>query len=346
LRDNYDGAWARVSTPDKVPVPTSVYTVYMSVPLATADLTSYSQSIPAFLKAVNTALQIYNAQKNLPPTVKFLPPFGLAMQKTTSIQLLHYPPLTTLDYMDYLYSATNRRWENLLANNNYPGNLNTLNETIVDLVPIAADGGPAGNKAISSAQTAFTQTYVPQMLNVFLQSNTNNTATTPVVAYGGEVLKYLKTLNLKDLNPNNKTPGPLSLFMVPWMNGGPPTPVLYANHPAQFMYYPDTSLMKPPPSSADAAYKAILVQDLTAAGWQSMMSHVPNLDPLQTLQGMISSWAAQPALVDAIFAEQIAEFTNQPPPSNKTKASANAKFKTPSKAKPKATRAVSVNRES
>jgi hypothetical protein len=289
LRDLFYGSWAQAWL-DK----SGQYQVQISSPNVDHDFTAYSSKIPAFIAAASTGLGIYNANRSKLPKkgFGFLPPFGLSMVNTTSIQLLHYPPSETVDFMDYLYSPTNRRWENLLGYNAYQGAQNTLVETIVDLIPIAADGGSAGSTALEAVQDAFV-TYVREMLNVYLRPSPGGTATQPIVAYGGPVISYLET------NFNQPKLDVLSLISLQLMTAGPATPVLCANHPSRFLYY------KP---GQEKEFTEMLVQDLTAAGWQTKMSQNPDADPRQTLQDVSTYWDQNPNLVDQIFAEQVAEF--------------------------------------
>jgi hypothetical protein len=290
LRDLFYGSWAQTWLDTK----SGQYQLQISSPHADHDFAAYTPMIPAFIAAASTGLGIYNANKTRLPTegFSFLPPFGLSMANTRSIQLLHYPPSETVDFMDYLYSPTNRRWENLLAYNAYPGAENTLVETIVDLVPIAADGGSAGSTALEAVQDAFV-TYAREMLNVYLRPSPGGTATQPIVAHGGPVIGYLET------NFNQSKLDVLSLISLQLLAGGPATPVLCANHPSRFFYYEP---------GQEKEFKEMLVQDLTAAGWQTKMSQNPDGDPGETLQAVSQYWEKNSKLVDRIFAEQVAEF--------------------------------------
>lgn len=325
LRDLQFGAWAYVSVVPQTKtdkktgktIENKIYRVRIISPDLKADVSRYATLIPAYLKAAGLALRLFYqgmAKANPIPTgVSFLTPFGLAMMNTQSIQLLHYPPSETLNYMDYLYSPTNRRWENLLGCNSFPGARNTLLETIVDLLPVAANGGAAGAAAIEPFGTMF-KPYVDQMLNVLLRSTPNKKATQPIVAYGGPVMNYLQTTyKPKDLSRSitgNKGPNlaPLSLISLPLLKGGPQTAVLCANHPAQFMYY--NPKMKNDPDQGYAHFRNVLQQDLIAAGWQSEMSQHPEAKPLEVLQKVHAKWTARKNQdrVDAIFDEQVAEF--------------------------------------
>ncbi len=337
LRDGFYGAWAQVywdSSGDG-----NVDFVITS-PDPNADVTGYATVYPNWLNAVSVAVAAYNgAMPNPPPPAPpatncaaFLPPFGLAMLNTKSVQLLHYPPTETLSYMDYLYSPTNRRWESLLLLNGSNGYQNQLLETITDLVPIAANGGSAGTTAIEPwfvdqkhqiIKDVFTA-YVPQMLNVFLRPRPDGKATQPVIGYGGPVMDWLQgTYKPTDISPVVKvTPGalqPMSLFLQQFIAGGPPTPVLCANHPSKFMYYNPAFPGGNDPSSKypPTDFTLVLQQDLTAALWQIQMTATPDADPVATLASAWDYWTspAQQDLFNQIMQEQITEFVRPVPPS-------------------------------
>ena len=310
-RDGLYGAWAQVWWS------AGNVEVVITSPDPDVDVTPYVTVYPQWLAAVSTALTAYNAvyAKISPPPpappdpagIAFLAPFGLAMLNTRSVQLLHYPPTETLSFVDYLYSPTNRRWESLLVFNGSAGSQNTLLETITDLIPVAANGGSSGSTAIGPFASAFGQ-YVPQMLNVFLRPSPGGKATQPVVGYGGPVMSYLQsTYKPVDISPVTGHPtatlAPLSLFLQQFMQKGPLTPVLCANHPSKFMYYPSQN----PPTD----YTLILQQDLTAARWQVQMAQNPDADPVATLGNAWNYWTSsdQTVLLNTILAEQIAEFT-------------------------------------
>ena len=302
-RDLLYGTWAS-AWPDK----SGQYQVTIASPDPDHDLTDYKTRIPAFIAAVSTGLGIYTAnQAKLPPTgvVSFLPPFGLSMLNTESIQLLHYPPTETLDFIDYLYSPTNRRWENLLAYNSYPGERNTLVETIVDLIPIAAPGGSTGARALEPVEDAFAP-YVKQMLDVYLRPSPGGKATQPIVAYGRPVRDYLQ----KNFAQPELAVG--SVISLQLMTGGPATPLLCANHPSDFLSAAGKH-EELEPGRVDQTYpqqdpKTILLQDLKSARWQAAMSQNPDADPKRTFQDASDYWDQNPDLVAQIFAEQMAEF--------------------------------------
>lgn len=316
LRDGFYGAWAQVYW-DKT---TGNVDFIITSPDPNADVTGYATVYQNWLAAVGVAVADYN--KNLPspppppPPAKncaaFLPPFGLAMLNTKSVQLLHYPPTETLSYMDYLYSPTNRRWETLLMFNGSTGYQNQLMETITDIVPIAANGGSAGATAIEpwmntkTGQNVFSD-YIPKMLQVFLRPTPSGRSTQPVVAYGTPVLTWLEAaFKPADISPViTPSPGtlqPMSLVLQQFVPSGPATPVLCTNHPSRFMYYPDQTI----PTN----YKLVLQQDLTAALWQVRMSANPDADPVDTLNQAWEAWDPANTSNDfaAIFESQITEF--------------------------------------
>ena len=308
-RDLCYGAWAQVTAPSSTNQLTE-YQVKITTPDGKTRVDHYEDILKGFLAAAASGVNLYNsAMKRFskPPTgISFLSPIGLAMGNVRSVQLLHYPPTETLNYIDYLYSPTNRRWENLLGYNGHPGEHNTLVETIVDLVPVAADGGKTGGQQIALFKETF-QPYVEQLLKVYARPTKSGKATIPVVAYGGPVMDYLqKVYKPKDLS--RKLTGyktgylqALSLVSLKLAGNKTPTPVLCANHPAQFMYAK--------PEQKDH-FMTILKQDLIAAGWQSAMSRKPDADPLATLTKFYNHWMSprKAKLLEQIYAEQTTEF--------------------------------------
>lgn len=311
-RDGFAGAWADVYA-KKNPAPTDSVYVSIASPDPTADVTGYQALFAKWLAAVQAGLTIYNNNDNPKPTdIAFLSPFGLAMLNTKSVQLLHYPPTETLGSMDYLYSPTNRRWETLLGCNGCPSPANKLLETIVDLIPVAANGGNTGGTEVNNFKQVFAD-YDMQMLNVLVR-NTGG-VTQPVVAYGGPVMQFINTQfpNATDLAPSqitghpSKTPSPLSLYKLQILTSGPTTAVLCANHPSKFMYYPSQEKGQPPTD-----WNLVMMQDLVAARWQAQMAASPASDPVATLTSAWQYWnaSAQASTFKAIFAAQVAEFTS------------------------------------
>ena len=377
LRDLNFGAWANVFVPNQYKWnDDDVYRIKITSPNADQSVGPYQVTLPKFLQAISLGQATYVAQqpaltaqiakliaegneqrqasanKSGRPFVpltpedfknSFLPPFGLSMVNTDSIQLLHYPPIETVTYMDYLYSPTNRRWENLLAYNQYVGWKNTLVETIVDIAPIAADGGASGGDLIEPVLEAF-QPYAMQMLQALLRTSPSGKTTQPIVAYGGPVGQWLmrnfneelreQGVNMdhdKDGNPSQPSVGQAFTLHL-FGNAGPATPVLTANHPIMFNYYDkdyESAVAVAPPSVAgqnapqtqsevDLASAIILAQDLTAAGWQTEMAQnwMNDPDPRAVFKEQCARWcnvggAYFQAHFFDIFQEQVREFSLQ-----------------------------------
>lgn len=289
VRDKFYGAWALVLSQD------NKYVLKMSSPHHNLNL--YKYIIPAYLKAGKIALSIYNEniekiEKAGNNKMKFLLPFGLSMIQTKSVQLLHFPPLETFVYQDYLYSPTNRRWENLLgANNLKPSQFPQL-ESIVDCVPLAAPGDDS--KGIAPFNNAFTP-YVKEMLKARLR---HLGPATPVVAYGGPVREWLEQSFPKEITGKLK---PLSLIHLRLLDHDVTTPVLCANHPSMYLYYTDDN------KKADYNIKKeIMTQDLIAAGWQAEMAHSNKDDAQHVLQSIIDYWTDNPRVLDIMDQEDTA----------------------------------------
>lgn len=298
IRDGYVGAWAQVR-PDK----DGVYHVGIASPSQDHDLTPYTTLLPAFLQAVAAARTVFDDHQaeldqlatKAGTTASFLPPFGMATALVESVQLLHYPPTETLTYFDYLYSPTNRRWENLLGYNGCPGERMMSLERVVDAVPVATSGGAGGATVVQAVDGAFPD-YVKQMLAVFLRATPSGKSTQPIVAYGTPVHNLLRD------HFGQQNTGVLSLCelqIVP----GTITPVLCANHPAEFLMY------DPQQDKLDD-FKEILLQDLIAAGWQTTMSAAPDKDAAQVLEEVTKQWTGKSALREHIFEQQLAEFVD------------------------------------
>ncbi len=281
-RDMFFGSWAQAYRNGN-----GEYRLKITSP--NDDVSAYEQLIPKYIEAGKQAMASY--YENVPYSVRegwdFLLPFGLAMANVKSIQLLHFPPLETFTYKDYLYSPTNRRWECLLAQNNFNGTNNTPVERIIDVAPIAAPGG-AGKEL-----TDYNQDFIPYakaQLTNFLRplEETNNELTQPVVAYGGPVHKWLKqAFKLK------ATPKTLEIVKLNILEGegAPCTWVLCANHPSEYLY--DTNIPLEDAHKRNGNYPSpieVMCQDLVAAGWQAHMSENPGDDPYKTLADMKTHW--------------------------------------------------------
>ena len=256
------------------------------------DVSAYATLIPQYIEAGKIALAAYYEQ--VPYSVRkdweFLLPFGLAMANVKSIQLLHFPPTETFTYKDYLYSPTNRRWECLLAQNDFDGINNTPVERIIDIAPIAA-GGDDG-KAIKPFNKDFIP-YAKEQLQTFLRplKVTGYEFTQPIVAYGGPVHDWLiEAFNLTKA-PNTLDIVQLKILDASDGHSAASTWVLCANHPSEYLY--DTNLPLSEAQKKNGDYPApitVMCQDLVAAGWQAHMSEHPGDDPHKTLICMQERW--------------------------------------------------------
>ncbi|WP_332914158.1 hypothetical protein [Algoriphagus boritolerans] len=102
-RDGLFGAWAKVWKID------TGYNLKISSPHH--DLSRYSTAIPEFIAAGGLALEILQQnQEKLDEVIKstgkpmqFILPWGLALGKVKSVQMLHFPPIEAFIYSDYIF---------------------------------------------------------------------------------------------------------------------------------------------------------------------------------------------------------------------------------------------------
>lgn len=292
-RDMFFGAWAQAYINGD-----GEYRLKITSPCD--DISTYKELIPKYIEAGKKALKTYNLSvlDSAPKTWEFLLPFGLAMVNVKSIQLLHFPPLETFTYKDYLYSPTNRRWECLLNQNDFNSINNTSVERIIDIAPIAAPGG--AGKELTNYNSLFVS-YAKSQLNNFLrpQEVTKNTFTQPVIAYGAPVRLWLEN-NYQSQLKSLKTSLPLRTLQIIKLNMLEEDPtimtwVLCANHPSEYLY--DTSISLQDATKKNGKYPApidVICQDLIAAGWQAHMSEHPGDDPYKTLHDMEERWGWDP----------------------------------------------------
>ena len=294
-REHFFGAWAQVLQNNGQFV-LKMYSIHH-------DLTPYKSLIPAYIEAGKTGLSIYKANQAEIDKVgqgqmQFLLPFGLSMCNSKSVQLLHFPPLETLVYQDYLYSPTNRRWENLLGYNNpLEKNFSEL-ETIVDCVPIAAPGDDS--KGIAPFNNLFTA-YVKQMLQARMIPKDHHSQ--PIVAYGEPVMAWLEQNfgdQIKPQIPSGRL-APLSLIELEILGNNIKTPLLCANHPSKYLYYTDDNKPVDAPTK-----KEIMLQDLIAAGWHDRMSHHPTSDAKIVLEELTKHWTNNPRVEKIMAQEDVA----------------------------------------
>jgi hypothetical protein len=290
--DRHCGGWSQVLKQEDGQYMLKMYSPHQ-------DLSPYRDRIPAFMAAGHAGLAIYKSlEKEIEEQgkgqIRFLLPAGLSMARTRSVQLLHFPPLETFVYKDYLYSPTNRRWENLLGNNGLADAHLPELETIVDCVPLAAPGDDSAGIA------AFNDKFVPyvkDMLRARLTITGNRTQ--PVVAYGGPVRDFLK------LAFPDQIPAPLDVLSLVELrlfdDPAVVTPVLCANHPSMYLYYTDDTN----PKDAEAK-KNVMTQDLIAAGWQARMAYDPAATAASVLDEMKAHWTDNPKVLDIIRQEDTA----------------------------------------
>lgn len=273
LRDRHYGAWAQVVIQE------GEYVLKLSSPHH--DMHVYKDLIEDYLNAAKTGLKICEDNNCEVNGMKFMVPFGLAKANTKSVQLLHFPPMETFVYKDYLFSPTNRRWENLLVYNKLRGvNFHAL-ETIVDCVPLAAPGGASDE--IAPFNYTFTP-YVKEMLRARLDCTTG--ITQPIIAYGGPVMGWLESAYPDQTGDKLEV---LSLVELHLFGDDTRTYLLCANHPSKYLYYTSQ------PYSEEK--KDILTQDLIAAGWQARMAYHPDEDPWKVLDELKTHWTDNPELM-------------------------------------------------
>jgi hypothetical protein len=294
MRDGCFGAWAEVPRSD------GDYEIKISGPHH--DLHPYKKLIKDFVKAGKEAVKIYRenqekireiGEKSGNP-IRFVLPFGLSMARARSIQLLHFPPMEAYVYYDYLFSPSNRRWENLLGYNGMKGGNFAELESIVDCVPLAAPGGD--NQDIDVFNNTFTP-YVKKMLRARLIPHKG--VTQPIVAYGGPVHRWLEQAFPDQIGEKLYT---LSLVELRLFDDKVVTPVLCANHPSMYFYDIKDTSGKPLEQKIE-----ILTQDLIAAGWQMQMANNPRGSAKNTLEAMTSYWTGNPE-VKRVMKQEDKEF--------------------------------------
>jgi len=279
-----------------------------------SDLSAYEKKIPQFIEAakigLKTFVEIQPVLNNIGCAVEFLLPFGLSLIHSNSIQLLHYPPLESLVYHDYLYSPTNRRYENLLRSNDSSIKNINLMETIVDCVPLAAPGDDGDY--LKPYNNSFAD-YGTAMLRTKLTSHRHGEKkqTQCVVAYGSAVASWLKLDTTFGQQLKGIGTSVLSLLHLDILNDGSITPVLIANHPSKYLYYTDSYRYYVEENGDDMspeeyiAYKMlIMTQDLITAGWHVKMAQNPLGDAHYELDSIRDYWNNHQEKVAEIVHEQ------------------------------------------
>lgn len=314
-RDEFYGGWAQVLLNDKGDYILKMY-------CENQDLEPYEVLVPEMLSVSQVGYEIYKEKvvgEDVECPIVFLLPFGLSAAKTKSVQLLHYPPLESQVYTDYLYSPTNRRWENLLTFNGIEQIKCAELETIVDIVPLAA---PGDDGALLGDFTNTFSDYVKQMLQIKmkpLDAGNGKKVTMPIVAYGGSVQAWLNSDGgYKDQIDEYVTV--MTLLSLDINGDGSSTPVLCGNHPSKYLYYTETceeyNALNPKdknvPYTEEKYWKTklgIMSQDLITAGWQVKMSQDPTLDPQAILDELTEYYNTNTELVEKIMVIQDKEYS-------------------------------------
>ncbi|WP_426143984.1 hypothetical protein [Pseudomonas sp. DWP3-1-2] len=205
-------------------------------------------------------------------------PLGMALENRKSVELLHFPPDTSLTLaQDYLVSATTDRWATLLTLNGIPAGQTPGYQTIIDIAPIAA---PANAGSSLEAVYGYFQDYQTTMVKELSQNAAGNAL--PMVAFGAPVRKWINQqygVNVSVLGLASISPSP-----------GQKVAVLGSNHPSYIWYADDKSNYGGDQAKADAAGLAVMGQDLSAACWQATMGQTPTADPAATLSACMQKW--------------------------------------------------------
>jgi hypothetical protein len=277
-RDMFFGSWADAYFHKA----DGLYHVKLTSP--DQDLSLYETTVPGMIKAAKMAMDIFNAGQMTTTELRFYLPFGLAMSAYKSIQMLHFPPIEALDFTDYLYNPTCRRWELLLLHNGFDSKQNTLMERLLDLVPIAAPGGDS--KDIDNYNLSFSL-YVSTLLEMFLGANATEELTAPMVVGGAPAIHFIQD-RYPDAIPRDTKLGVMSLVelkIIPNADGKSfkTTNLLCTNHPSTYLFELGD------PDNEKGAMK-VMREDLICAGWQAEMTGNWEADPKKVLKKMEERW--------------------------------------------------------
>lgn len=277
-RDGFPGARSRVTPGD------GGYQAHLEGDAP--GLRDYAQRLPAFLANGKVALAVTDRLRTTPvwrPGWRMFLPLGLSLVRPRSVQLLHFPPDSSLSSEDYLDSATTRRWERLLELNGVRAEDVARDEAIVDLAPVAA---PAD--AGSTLPTTEYSEYTKAQLRLLLQRPGAGT-TAPLVAYGLPVREWVaatyKPVVRRGSDARAAESGSdlrvLDTAYVAVVEGAR-TPLLVANHPSYIW-----NVTQP-----ERRY-ATMLEDLAAACWQAEMPRTPERAPEDVLAGCKTAWSAR-----------------------------------------------------
>ena len=228
---------------------------------------------------------------------QFYLPLGLPMLSQKAVMLLHYPPYSALQQSDYLNNATLNRWQRLLTTVGVAQADWTLYTTTVDIFPIAAPGsGQSGCFPTANAVRFFGAPgsgYIPKMLGALVDpavGQTSNTATRPVIVFGGEALGYwnaaypqapVAVLKAGSVNLNPSQPQKMTAYMG-------------ANHPIAAVYQS---------CGSSPGITTMAGQDLATACFAKTMGDTPDANP-QTVAASCQSAYDKPK-PDSVQATQL-----------------------------------------
>ncbi|WP_268799549.1 hypothetical protein [Pseudomonas huanghezhanensis] len=241
----------------------------------------YDKPLLALLDAGELA---YNGAKKLNMDGKwafnwyFYLPLGMALENRKSVELLHFPPDTSLThFQDYLNSATTDRWSMLLTANGIPAAQTPGYQTIIDIAPIAA---PANAGSTLETVYGYFQDYQTSMIKQLSQSRAGTSL--PMVAFGAPVRTWLE-------QQYGQKVGVLGLAMIS-PSTGQQVSVLGSNHPSYIWYAADQANNGGDQAKADATGLKVMGQDLSAACWQAKMGSEPTANPSTTLSQCTQNW--------------------------------------------------------
>lgn len=278
------------------------YYVKMAAP--NQDLSSYRQILQRFIAAGATALATFEQRGLLARGLQFMMPVGLPLQAYRSVFLLHYPPTEAGQFSDYIYSNTNGRWESLLGLNHVQCNP-VLLERMVDILPLLADGG-AGSRLEN--YTLYFVDYVREQVSNFLSHNAQDGFTVPLVIGGIPALQAFQQAfanQLADFSEHYSPEMPVTHTFSAELVQGFQTPIIYANHPSEFLFAMDESDEETRAKGYESA-RDVLREDLICAGWQVEMAKDPSRDPLAIRDSVEAYWTDE--RVASVMRQQKMEF--------------------------------------
>lgn len=125
-------------------------------------------------------------------------PLGMPMVNQRAVTLLHYPPYTAMQNLDYLHNMTLQRWQRLLKGVGLPEAEHWLYDSFLDVNPVAAPG---------SGQSEYNNDYFPVMMaSAFFDA--------PSVGRG-----YIRAMLEALLDPPHNAMNP---YTLPLLIGGSP----------------------------------------------------------------------------------------------------------------------------